>query len=401
MRICLISHGSGRGGAEEVLLETVECLRERDIECCVLMPGDAGMGQDLKKLGVTYWSLPYWPWMGNKSVWKRVQMVARNLLLAVLAVIRLRQWKPDIIYSNTMTVCFGAILAALLRRPHVWHLHELAYGGHAPKFDLGPKFSYRIINSASVCIAVSEITARTFADHVDPSKLHVVYQSMHRFRAKGIHAGNQVVPCKKHKLRCVVVGNLSEGKRQEDAIGAIGELKRAGVDAELLIIGRSDAGYGERLKTLVQQQELGDRVSLIGPVFDPMPMVQSADVVLMCSRGESFGRVTVEGMLAGKPVVAADSGASPELIQDGVNGLLFRMGDPKDLAEKIRYLYDHADFALRMARTAQSWAESRFTKQRYGEEVISILTSLAKRDNGTLAMGRQSGSFDHSRTRSL
>ncbi len=389
MRVCFISHSSGRGGAEEVLLETLECLKEREVECLVFMPGDLGLGEDLKTLGIPYRSLPYWPWMGHNSGWKRTQVAARNLLLSIPAVWQLRKWKPDLIYSNTMTVAFGAVLAAILRRPHVWHLHELGYEDHGLTFDFGSTLSYKVINSSSACIAVSQITADAFARHIDPSKLTVMFQSVHRrpYWPDSRISGNETesVPPKRHRLRCIIVGRLSEGKRQEDAVRAMSELSRMGVDAELLIIGRSNPGYREKLERLVGEYKLEDRVSIIGSVVDRLPYVQSADVVLMCSRCEAFGRVTVEGMAAGKPVVAARSGANPELIREGVNGLMYKVGDITELAERIRYLDENPALARRMGASARAWTDGVFTKERFANELLPFLESVANRHGSNAA----------------
>jgi len=384
MRICFVSHGSGRGGAEEVLLETLECLKERNFDCLVLMPGDMGLGEDLKKLGIPFWKVPFWPWMGHTSIWGRAQSAARNLLLGVPVALKLRKWNPDIIYSNTMTICFGAVLATLLRRPHVWHLHEIGYEDHGLNFDFGSRLSYKVINSASACIAVSQITADKFAKHIDPSKLTVMFQSVHR-RAywQGEASGDKqenMVPPRSHKLRCVIVGRVSEGKRQEDAVKAIAELKQMGIEAELLIVGRSNPGYPEKLEALVREHRLEQDVFMIGSVRDRLPYVQSADIVLMCSRFEAFGRVTVEGMLAGKPVVAANTGANPELIREGVTGLLYKVRDTRDLAEKIRHLYENPELAKRIGQNAQSWSEALFNKERFSKEIVAFLESVRIRD---------------------
>lgn len=382
MRICFVSHGSGRGGAEEVLLETLECLKEHNFECFVFMPGDRGLGEDLRRLGVLYRSLPYWLWMGHNSIWERTQVAARNLLLSVPAAWQLRKWNPDIIYSNTMTTCFGAVLARILRRPHVWHLHELGYEDHGLTFDFGRTLSYNVINSASACVAVSKITADSFAKHINSEKIKVMFQSVHRKSywpsTVGEEAAYEAAPTTAHRLRCVIVGRLSEGKRQEDAVLAIAELTRRGVDVELLVIGRSNPGYSEKLQILVQRYNLGDRVRVIGSVRDRLPFVQSADIVLMCSRCEAFGRVTVEGMLAGKPVVATDTGANPELIRHGFNGLMYKAGDVVSLADQIEYLYNNPELAARMGENGQSWAEDVFTKDRFAKEIIPFLESVAE-----------------------
>jgi glycosyltransferase involved in cell wall biosynthesis len=384
VRICFVSHGSGRGGAEEVLLETLECLTENHVECRVLMPGDLGLGEDLRRLGVPYRSLPYWCWMGHKSIWERTQVAARNAVFSIPAVLELRRWNPDIIYSNTMTTCFGAILAMILRRPHVWHLHELGYEDHGLTFDFGSKLSYKVINSASACIAVSQFTADSYAKYINPEKIRVMFQSVHRTSywppIIQAEAECESVPVATHKLRCLIVGRLSEGKRQEDAILAIAELKEMGIDAELLIVGRSNSGYAGKLQTLVQKHGLGDRVFVIGAVRDRLPFVRSADIVLMCSRCEAFGRVTVEGMLAGKPVIAASTGANSELIRHGFNGLMYEVRDARDLAAKIRHLHENPELAKRMAENGQSVARSFFTRERFASEIIPFLVSVADRN---------------------
>ena len=378
MRVCFVSHGSGRGGAEEVLLETVECLKENGIECLVLMPGDLGLGEDLKKLGIPFWKVPYWTWMGHRTLWQRLQSAARNLLLSIPIAFKLKKWNPDVIYSNTMTVCFGALLSGLLRRPHVWHLHEIGYEDHGLRFDFGERVSYKVINSASACIAVSEITAEKFAQHIDRQNITVMFQSIHRQARWRLGVCGEVeVPARKHALRCVIVGRVSEGKRQEDAVVAIAELKRQGIDVELLIVGRGNPGYPEKIERLVRANGLDDRVFVFDSVPDRLPFVESADVVLMCSRFEAFGRVTVEGMLAGKPVVAANTGANPELIKDGFNGLLYDVRATKDLANKIRYLYEHPEIAQEIGRNARAWAEPIFNKERFSREIVSFLESVS------------------------
>lgn len=108
----------------------------------------------------------------------------------------------------------------------------------------------------------------------------------------------------------------------------------------------------------------------------PRALLRRADAILMCSKREAFGRVTVEGMLAGKPVIGANSGGTLELIQDGITGLLYTSGDPKALAEKIRYLYENPDTATHVGENAKAWAETSFTRDRYRKDVLEAFGSL-------------------------
>jgi glycosyltransferase involved in cell wall biosynthesis len=90
------------------------------------------------------------------------------------------------------------------------------------------------------------------------------------------------------------------------------------VPAELLLVGLGvESEYGQNLREFLEQHGLGDRVHMVGYSKHPLPLMQSADVVLVCARQEAFGRTTVEAMKLGKPVIGSRSGGTPELVQEG------------------------------------------------------------------------------------
>ena len=79
------------------------------------------------------------------------------------------------------------------------------------------------------------------------------------------------------------------------------------------------------------------------------------------NRFETFGLVAAEAMSHGVPVVAARIGALKELVEDGVDGLLFERGDPRDLAAALRRVWDDPDLCRRMGQAAR---EKRFSPRR-------------------------------------
>jgi glycosyltransferase involved in cell wall biosynthesis len=101
----------------------------------------------------------------------------------------------------------------------------------------------------------------------------------------------------------------------------------------------------------------------------------------MCSRKEAFGRVTVEGMKAGKPVIGANSGGTKELIKDRYNGFLYTFGDYHELAEKVKYLCQHPDEARQMGENGKQWALEKFNIEHYTEEVLTVLRRLIGKKN--------------------
>jgi glycosyltransferase involved in cell wall biosynthesis len=93
---------------------------------------------------------------------------------------------------------------------------------------------------------------------------------------------------------------------------------------------------------------------------NPFPHVAGADLALMCSRGEGFGRVTVEAMKLGKPVIGARSGGTVELIRDGWNGFLYPLGDIEELGRRIHVLHRDRALLKEMGSHAREWSRETF-----------------------------------------
>lgn len=378
IKVCFVSHLSSKGGAEGALLELLDALTERGIECNVILPSEGPLGIELTKRKITYCTLPYKWWAETApTLWRRIKISLWNLFMAIPMAIRINRWKCDLVMTNSIVICDGALAARLLCLPHVWYIHEFGYKDHGLVFHLGQKISLGLINRLSkVCLVNSETMGQEFRKYIAPSKLKVVYQSV------TVSPGSVVehLPSEPNSiLKCIVVGSLHKGKRQEDAIRAISEIVRRGIRAELFIIGSGSIIYHEFLRNLVIKYNLEKQVSFIGYVENAFPFIQDADVLLMCSRSEAFGRVTIEAMKAGKPVIAARSGANLELIREGFNGLLYTTMNYEELADKIQYLYEHPNEARQMGNNGLQWALERFNANSYGERVMGILNSLISR----------------------
>jgi glycosyltransferase involved in cell wall biosynthesis len=373
MKICFISHSARLGGAEMVLLETIEVLQESGVSCCAVLPSRGPLLQELKKLQVPTLVTSYALWASHERLSPgRGAGAALNLAVKSFVIAwQAGRWGCDLIYSNTATVCVGAFAAALLGRPHVWHLHEFG-PALGLQFLLGEKWSHRIMNRlSSLVIAPSQAVAREAGRWLRDAPLQVVYCSMHRaLRNDGCAAHRN------GRYRCIIAGAIAENKRQEDAVQAMLDLRQRQIEAELLVIGEGGRDYEQRLRNLVAQNHLQDRVRFLGQLNDPLPQLRAADVVLVCSRAEGFGRVTVEAMLAGKPVIGADNTATAELIHHGTNGLLYQTADPQDLARKIACLYRHRDFAAQLGQNGQIWARRMFTRDRYCDQLLPLLNDL-------------------------
>jgi glycosyltransferase involved in cell wall biosynthesis len=93
-----------------------------------------------------------------------------------------------------------------------------------------------------------------------------------------------------------------------------------------------------------------------------MPMhYQQATVCAMPSLQEAFGLMWLEAMACGKPTIASKTGAGPELIEDGVSGLLCNPYDRADIARKLIYLLENGDVRERLGKSARERVVQRFS----------------------------------------
>lgn len=382
MKICFVSHSAERDGAELALVEIVDALRTRGVECIVVLPTEGPLRMEFSNRGVELHTFRYGHWSSpGRSIWQCIKATMRTLVAATQLAQLLRNSRCDVVYSNTIVVPVGAFAAALVRLPHVWHIHEFGWLDHNLKFDWGDRLSLNLINRLSaVCFTNSAAVKEYFSHRIDSAKLRLVYNSMELSATckRGDHLQTQTLTSSSHSFRCVLVGRIGENKGQEDAILALNELAKSGIHIELYLVGRGSPIYIAKLKEKITRNGLGEKVVFTGRLDDPTEVLESADVALMCSRQEAFGRVMVEGMLAGKAVIGARSGATPELIREGFNGLLYTPGNPHELATRIRYLYENHAEAVRMGSNGRRWAQSKFSEKRLAEDLVTTLNSVTR-----------------------
>src|SRR4051812_34577350 len=170
MKICFISHTPRLGGAERVLLETITVLHHMNTDCYVLLPGEGEFSRELVKLGVPYDIVHNSSWVtwDKPTLWGRVKAVVKIGLGVLSTLPKIRRSRCDLVYSNTLTICNGGISAALLRIPHVWHLHDFP-GYHGIRFYYGRRLSFRIVDMlSSVCITVSKHLSTLCEPYIAP-----------------------------------------------------------------------------------------------------------------------------------------------------------------------------------------------------------------------------------------
>ena len=367
MRVLWVSHSSQIGGAELCLLEGTTAVRDLGAEVVVVVPDSGPLGDRVRATGAEVLTVPYLRWAHPQpSVLGRAFRLATQARSAWRLRSVIDEVRPDVVVTNTVTVPAAALAARLAGVPHVWYIHEYGDVDHRLTFDYGVGSSLRVVDALSDRVIVnSTAVGQHFSRFLVRTEVDLVHYAVPPRGASG-EAG----PTFDGGFSVVLVGRKQPGKRQEDAVRALGLLRARGVDAALTLVGSADPAYEAYLRGLAADGGLAAHVQFVDYVDDPSPYVTGADVALMCSVNEAFGRVTVEAMKLGVPVVGAASGGTLDIVRDGETGLLYRPGDPVDLADKLEALYRNPAGRVRMGEAAHDDAHSRFTMKAYGRRLL-------------------------------
>jgi glycosyltransferase involved in cell wall biosynthesis len=295
-----------------------------------------------------------------------------------------RAKKYDLIYANTQkALVVGAIASFLARRPLVYHLHDILSLEHFSKTNL--RVAVNLINRcATLVIANSQASKTAFLQAGGkPNLVQVIYNG---FAAKNYEIDELAVRNLKENLELAgkfVVGHfsrLSPWKGQHILIHALCQCPQ---DVVAILVGDALFGEQEYVKDLHQKVTalgLENRVKFLGFRADIPQLMAVCDLVAHTSIApEPFGRVIIEAMLCGKPVVAAQAGGAIELVQDGINGFLVTPGKPQELARVINNCRQESVKTANIANNAKISASQRFDVKVINQQIQELLKSIVLR----------------------
>jgi len=179
-----------------------------------------------------------------------------------------------------------------------------------------------------------------------------------------------------------IIGRLDWWKGHEYFLEAIAEVAQQIPNLRGLIVGEPEATpqnreYFQMLQSLTKSLGLEDKVIFTGFRSDIPRLMSALDVVVLSSSTpEPFGRVVIEGMAVGKPVVATAAGGVLDIIEDGINGLLVPCKDSSAIAKAVLELLSDREKARRMGLAARRRVEEKFTMQSHVAAIQEIYGSI-------------------------
>lgn len=164
-----------------------------------------------------------------------------------------------------------------------------------------------------------------------------------------------------------------EMKQHRTLIDAFARLAKDDGSLHLMLIGKGD--LFESTRSYAQGTSAGERIHFLGLRPDARELLGKMDIYVQPSNGEGVSIAVIEAMLASLPIVVSDAGALPEMIDDGVTGLLCRVLDADDLAAKIATLVRDAELRHRLGARARQVALDRFSARAFAQRITAIIES--------------------------
>jgi L-malate glycosyltransferase len=390
MRILFYNHTTQVSGAERVLLMILARLDRSEFEPVVVCPAQGSLQEMVADSGVRVETVDG---LEARFTW-RLGLLFRYLksFYGVMHQLRARviAIKPDLIHANSIRSGLVATAATTgLGTPVVWHLHDLL-----PRHPLSTAIRWVAMSSARTrMIAVSQAVAENFRGAFSPlrGRTRIILNAieLERFYPNP-DAGRQKrdeLDFNRSETLIGIVGQLTPRKGQLELLRAFARMLIDFPPATLLVVGAPlFNGDGEYLKLLERTaRELGieHRVKLLGARSDVASIMQALDLLVINSSVEPFGLVALEAMACGTPVLATATGGLPEIIKHEENGCLIPFGDEKTLAAALVNLARHPALRERLADAARKSTGSRFSADRFMNELQSFYYDSDVKQNPT------------------
>jgi len=310
----------------------------------VLLPSRGELADKFKdtKIDVQFVPLPpLRPWTIDRS------------MTAVIRILRTcSNRRISLIYGNGSRAAFyGGIAGILLRIPLVWHCRVA---------DRDPCLDAIITALTRRIVANSAATASRFPGRVQ-SKVSVVHNGIDlEWFADPVEIPSSYHYDPAWKL-ILIVARVSHWKRHDVALSAFESAAGDDPTVHLVCIGASDhaePGWWSLLQERTRRSPFAGRIHWLGKIEDVRPWYQRATLLWLASENEPFGRVLVEAMASGLPVIATRGGGVPEIVRHEREGLLVKTGDASELAAATKRMLSDELFRLRLSRSAKDRANA-------------------------------------------
>jgi glycosyltransferase involved in cell wall biosynthesis len=340
------------GGAEAHLLDLVDGLAAFGVYTRVVCPRPGPLSETLERRGVPVEFVEIVrPRAGDEYALDRVALSRCAALF--------RAWSPDLVHSHLYPAHLHASLAALEAG-----VPAIVQTAHTLVVRNGDRIVQRLTDASSIATSQAVADVLVGAD-LPASRVEVIYNGV---RQEYLNVDAQATRRARSELnigdRPVIgtVARLSPEKGVDALLRALVAVVERFPALIALIVG--DGPQARALRRLADELGLGDNVAFLGARTDVAVLDYLMDVFVLASREEACSMALLEAMAAGRAIVATCVGGSPELIADGVGGLLVQPDEPAALAAAVIGLLENGQRRKKFGAAARHTVAEQFTRER-------------------------------------
>jgi glycosyltransferase involved in cell wall biosynthesis len=282
----------------------------------------------------------------------------------------------DLVHTNSLkSDIYGGFAGRLAWVPVIWHVHDSIDENYLPiRVARAFRWLASVMPKYIVANSVSTLT-----------KLHLKRTERTAVVYCGIGLDGQVdcITGRTDNTAIVtMVGRIAEWKGQHVFLKAAAKVLRQQPDVRFQIVGAPLFGeheYEKSLHELAAELDIQRSVEFMGFRDDVPDIISQCDLLVHSSIiAEPFGQVVIEGMAAGKPVIATNGGALPEIVVPGQTGILVKMDNDEDMATAIITLINDPGMRSRMGAAGRSRVEEIFTIEKSASELEKVYDELLR-----------------------
>jgi glycosyltransferase involved in cell wall biosynthesis len=371
VRIAYVSPAGEIGGMETNLLAELRHLDRRRFTPFVACLADGPFVNELR------------PWADAVGVYPRGRL--RSILAFSRTIVQLARFlraiRADLVVAENAVAHLYAYPAARLAGSR----SVLRIGGIGHRVNPVEFIAYRL--RASLVVANSDFTASYLRDSGVPAdRLVVIHRGVDCERLRADNHRSKLrseLGIPPYATLITVIGRLQRGKGQHVFIEAAQRILEECPDAVFMIVGDAlfglDPDYPQELQLLGKRMGIEDQLIFTGFRHDVANLLDISDIVVTPSiEPEGFGMAVAEAMAAGKPLVATNLGATPELVTNGESALLVRPNDHQALAEAVIRLAKDEPLRVRLALNGRQAALKHFSIARAVNEYQHAYTEVLR-----------------------
>lgn len=382
IKVLYISHESKEiAGATFSLYNLIHSVEEW-VEPIVLLDRKDVVYDFFQEKGITCLVFPFKRVLYNYGVVKRILLYIPRLVRDSYSNYRCLQFVRnqlgsqgvDIIHSNSSAITVGEYLAKHLGVKHVWHVREfLDKDFHFHPFGGMDRLRKRI-NRADACIAITSQVAQHW--NMSGTNAHVIWDAVRK--EEDICA---ILPKEKYFLFCCA--SLSDTKGADTAVKSFCMSGLASKGYDLKMVGNCTDEYKEKLLHIIQSfsNNMVKHVEFLGYQKGIAPLMKKATAFLMCSHNEGLGRVTIEAMCYGCPVIARKSGGTLDYLKDRETGFFFN--SEEECATLMNEVVTEA--IPSSINSANEFFKLHFSEEVYGKSIYALYLRLLSNKNSQLS----------------